>query len=44
MNQHFNLLLALAFFLASKPLLAQSPEPPRTEHGYPDLQIGRAHV
>ena len=38
MNQRLNLLLALAFFLASEPLLAQSPEPPRTEHGYPDLQ------
>ena len=38
MNQRLNLLLALAFSLASEPLLAQSPEPPRTEHGYPDLQ------
>ena len=38
MNQRLNLLLALAFFLASEPILAQSPEPPRTEHGYPDLQ------
>ena len=37
MNQRLNLLLALAFFLASV-LLAQSSEPPRTEHGYPDLQ------
>ena len=37
MNQRLNSCW-LAFFLASKPLLAQSSEPPRTEHGYPDLQ------
>ena len=38
MTQLFNFLLTLAVFLASKPLLAQPVEPPRTEHGHPDLQ------
>ena len=38
MTQLLNFLLTLAVFLASKPLLAQAVEPPRTEHGHPDLQ------
>ena len=38
MTQLLNFLLTLAVFLASKPLLAKAVEPPRTEHGHPDLQ------
>ena len=41
MNQRLNLLLALAFFLAFKPLLAQSPEPPEQNMG---IRICRAPI
>ena len=37
MTQPLNFLLTIAVFLTSKPLLAQAVEPPKTEHGHPDL-------